>query len=182
MIQIIINYFILIFYIKKRGRYDMKKIIPIFVIGILVISGISTVAKVKVKSLVEPIADELDQYQEVMTENLGIPVGQLSIPENPINIQVAQSFIPTKDIITRVELLIGKNSTATYPLEISIREELIKEDLTSVSIDPAMVPTESFDWVEIDFEDAVITSGQTYYIVALTENITENYYAKNSIQ
>ncbi len=155
----------------------MNKIIPILVIGILVLSGVSAIATIENKKAVKPISDELDQYQEVMTENAAAPIGNVPIPENPISVQVAQSFIPTKDIITRVELFIGKNSTATQPLNISIRKELTEEDLTVISIDPSVVPTETYDWVEIDFDDVIITSGETYYVVALTENITENYYA-----
>lgn len=155
----------------------MRKIIPVFVIGIFILSGINAIAIIDNKTNVEPILDELDQYQEIMTENAVAPVGQVPIPEEPVNVQVAQSFIPTKKILTRVELYIGKNSTATYPLNISIRKELTEEDLTVTSIDPSLVPTEIFDWVEIDFDDTIITTGETYYIVALTENTTENWYA-----
>lgn len=155
----------------------MKKILPIFVIAIFILSGISVNAITKNKNAVDPISDELDQYQETMTENKAVPVGNVPIPENPMSVQVAQSFIPSKDVITRVELYIGKNSTATYPLNISIREELTEEDLTSIEIDPSSVPTESYDWVEIDFDDVAITAGETYYVVAFTQNITDNFYA-----
>jgi hypothetical protein len=159
----------------------MKKILPLIVVGIFVLSGLGAVAfniNISKEEIVSSFLDELDQSQEVMTENLVIPIGQITIPENPpIYVQVAQSFIPTKDIITRVELLIGKNATTTYPLTIAIREELLQSDLTTVLIDPGMVPTEAFDWVECDFNDILITPGQTYYIVALTDNVTDNYYA-----
>lgn len=159
----------------------MKKILLFLVVGILVLSGLGAAAFNIINIKNEKQAsffDELDQSQEIMTENLAIPVGQIIFPENPpINIQVAQSFIPTKDLITRVELFIGKNSTATFPLIVSIREELTQADLTTAIIDPSVVPTETFDWVEIDFDDIILTTGLTYYIVALTENTTENYYA-----
>ena len=155
----------------------MKKIIPIFVIGIFVISSFSAIATIENKKVVDPISDELDQYQDVMTEYAAVPIGNLAIGDPPIYIQVAQSFIPTKDIITRVELYIGKNSTAVSPLDISIRKELTEEDLTVTSIDPSLVPTETYDWVEIDLTDIKLNPGETYYIVGLTENITDNYYA-----
>jgi hypothetical protein len=155
----------------------MNKIIPIFVIGIFVLSSISAIATIDYKKPVSPISDELDQYQDVMTESAAVPIGNIPIPQNPMSVQVAQSFIPTKDIITRTELFIGKNSTATYPLTVSIRQELTEEDLTVIDIDPAVVPTEDYDWVEIDFEDIQLSIGETYYIVCLTENITDNYYA-----
>jgi hypothetical protein len=156
----------------------MKKITPLFVIGIFVISSVSVIASIEHKKQVEPISEELDQFQDVMSENAAIPIGSFSIPQNPsIYIQVAQSFIPTKDIITRVELYIGKNITATQTLDISIRKELTEEDLTVTSIDPGDVPTQTYDWVDIDLDDLKINPGETYYIVATTENITDNYYA-----
>jgi hypothetical protein len=155
----------------------MKKIIPIFVIGIFVFSSLSAIASIENKKQIAPISDELDQYQDVMTENAAIPIGNLAIGDPPIYIQVAQSFIPTKNIITRVELYIGKNSTAVSPLDISIRKELTEDDLTVTSVNPGDVPTEDYDWVEIDIEDLKINSGETYYIIGITENITDNYYA-----
>ena len=165
----------------------MKKIITILVVWVLFLYGLGAVAYniddvshsqlVNSKKSLVSYYDELDQYQTIMTENTGAPIGQIPIPENPINIQVAQSFIPSKNIITRAELFIGKNSTATYPLIVSIRSELIEGDLTSIIIEPSQVPTEEFDWVEIDFDDILITAGQTYYIIALTENTTDNFYA-----
>jgi len=154
----------------------MKKIITILVVGIFILSGLSATALLETKTSTSS-RDELDQSQTVMTENTAVPVGNVPIPDNPICIQVAQSFIPTKDVLTRVELLIGKNSTATYPLAVSIREELTEEDLTVIDIDPSQVPTETYDWVEIDFDDITVTTGLTYYVVALTENVTDNFYA-----
>ncbi len=163
----------------------MKKILPLLVVGILVLSGLGAVALhvnidsqlLDYKTGTASRSDELDQSQTVMTENTAVPVGNVPIPDNPICIQVAQSFIPTKDVLTRVELFIGKNSTATYPLAVSIREELTEDDLTVINIDPSQVPTEDYDWVEIDFDDITVTTGLTYYVVALTENVTDNFYA-----
>jgi len=158
----------------------MKKFLPILVVGILALSGLGAVAfNVNISKDVKQTSffDELDQSQTVMTENAAVPVGNVPIPDNPICVQVAQSFIPTKEVLTRVELFIGKNSTATYPLAVSIREELAEDDLTVIDIDPSQVPTETYDWVEIDFDDITVTTGLTYYVVALTENVTDNYYA-----
>ena len=164
-----------------------KKKISIFVVGVFILSVFGASAgsildnnenifwgQKEISNVLR--GDELDQYQDNMTENTGVPIGQIPIPENPINIQAAQSFIPAKNIITRAELFIGKNSTATYPLIVSIRSELIEDDLTSAMIEPDQVPTEELDWVEIDFDDVFLIAGQTYYIVAFTENTTDNFY------
>jgi hypothetical protein len=155
----------------------MNKIFLIFIITLLTLSGISTVAVTNLKKIPDVLIDELDQYQEVMTENAVAIVGQVPIPENITNIQVAQSFIPTKEIITRAELYIARNSTTTYPINVSIRAELTEEDLTKISIDPALVSSEELGWVEIDFADILITTVETYYLVALTKNTTDNFYA-----
>ncbi|EMR74799.1 hypothetical protein MBGDF03_00873 [Thermoplasmatales archaeon SCGC AB-540-F20] len=115
----------------------MKKFLPILVVGILALSGLGAVAfNVNISKDVKQTSffDELDQSQTVMTENAAVPVGNVPIPDNPICVQVAQSFIPTKEVLTRVELFIGKNSTATYPLAVSIREELTEDDLTVIDI------------------------------------------------
>ena len=132
------------------------------VIGIIILSGIGATA-LQINTL--SLDDELDQYQNEMTENCAVPIGQIPIPDQPQNVQIAQSFIPTKEILTRVEILIGKNSTATYPLNVEIRKELEENDLTQLSVDPSLVPTEEFDWVEINFNDIVINPGETYYLV-----------------
>ena len=149
----------------------MKKIIPVLIVGILVLSGIGAVAIIKDKTPIEPLLDELDQSQEVMTENALAPVGQVPTPD-PINVQVAQSFIPTKEILTRAELFIGANSTASHPYYLAIREELTGDDLTLTDVGPCVPPVEEFGWVEFDFDDVMITPGQTYYIVSYTENVT----------
>jgi hypothetical protein len=162
----------------------MKNILPFLVVVILVLSGLGAVA-IRIDDKTQLIDnavytlydDELDQYQTEITENLTIPIGQILINNTKINVQLAQSFIPAKEVITRVELFIAKNITTTYPLIVSIRKELTSEDLVNISIDPEQVPTQEYNWVIVDFNDTHIKTGQTYYIVALTENTTENYYA-----
>ena len=146
----------------------MRKVLVIFAISILFLSGTLAIAN---------YLDELDQSQTVMTENTFLAIGQVPIPENPIYIQIAQSFIPTKDILTRVELYIGKNATTTYPYIVAIRDNLTNDDLTTVSVAAEQVPSEDFGWVEFDFDDISVTTGMTYFIVCYTNNITDNWYA-----
>lgn len=166
----------------------MKKILPFLVVGILVLSGLGAVglsdnAKENDIQIIGDASfiygDEMDQEQPDQTEGYGIPVGAIHIPEPPISvcIQVAQSFIPTKEILTRVELLVGKNSTASHPYVLAIREELTEENIVETSINPEEFVIENFTWLEFDFEDILVTVGQTYYIVCYTENITDNWYA-----
>jgi len=71
----------------------------------------------------------------------------------------------------------GKNSTASHPLKFSIRDNLEDQDLVSTLVGPGQFLTEDFGWVEIDFIDMSVNIGQTYYLVCLTENVTDNFYA-----
>ena len=160
----------------------MRKILVIFVILFIALSGFGAYAinaenKYKPNIINLSTRDDLDQYQDETTENTYVFIGQVPIPEAPLYIQVAQSFIPTKDILTRVELYIGKNSTTTYPYYVAIRDNLTKDDLTSISIGPDQILTENISWIEFDFADILVTTGQTYYVVSYTKNSTDNWYA-----
>jgi hypothetical protein len=169
----------------------MKKIISLVVVGVLLLGVLSASATIGKRnktllnageneiSSVSAYQDELDQFQLDQTEGYAIPVGALYIPDPPtnLNVQVAQSFIPTKEILTRAELLVGKNYTASHPYVLAIREELTEENIVEINVNPDQFVTDNFSWVEFDFEDIFVTVGQTYYIVCYTENITDNWYA-----
>ncbi len=121
--------------------------------------------------------DELDQYQTVL-EVPGL-IGQFPIPPY-WNVSVAQSFIPQKKLLTRVQLCIARNATTTYPYVLAIREDLTGENiaLSSVSADdiPVVENITDMEWIEFDFDDVLVTIGQTYYIVSSSTNETDNYY------
>lgn len=163
----------------------MKKLIPIVVIGLVVLCGLQAVAlpldlaktnfnKWKVLTQ-EPsfYTDELDQAQELM--NWIGPVGS-----GPLwsftNFIIAQSFTPTKNLLTRIEIMVGKNSTTTHDFTLAIRDDLEGSDLTTLSLPASAIVTENFSWVEFDISDLMVTPGDTYYIVASTVNVTDNWY------
>ena len=77
--------------------------------------------------------------------------------------QLGQSFIPSKNTITKIDLFMCKIGIP-IKLTISIRDELENMDLTSIVITPNSVP-ETFRWIECDFPDINVTPGETYYIV-----------------
>ncbi|UCB58722.1 MAG: PKD domain-containing protein [Thermoplasmatales archaeon] len=77
--------------------------------------------------------------------------------------QLAQSFIPSKNTITMVQLYMNRIGNPVK-LTISIRDELENMDLTSIVITPDMVP-ETSRWIECDFPDINVIPGETYYIV-----------------
>lgn len=164
----------------------MKKLLSLVVVGVLVLGMLYAPAVVgeekslntnPEKSPTPTYVDELDQQQPDQTDGLGIPVGRFPIPEVNLSIQAAQSFIPTKAVLTRVELYAGRNSTTTYPCVVAIRDDLTEENIVEVSLDPSEFVVENYSWVEFDFEDIWVEVGETYYIVCYTENETDNFYA-----
>jgi hypothetical protein len=94
-----------------------------------------------------------------------------------VNNSVAQSFIPTKNVLTRINISIGRNRTATLPYIVTIREELSGPDIVIAKKNAEDVANESFNWTEFDFSDIRITAGEPYYIISYTTNITDNWYA-----
>lgn len=159
----------------------MKKIIALLIVGIFVFSGASAAAistydlgwGIESKKVKLSMFDELDQYQPDM--EFFAPVGNIFLaPE--INYITAQSFIPTKNVLTRVEILAGKNSTTTYDYTLAIRDDLLGPDLTAKTLPPGAFVTENFSWVEFDFGDITVTPGTTYYIVSSTADVVDNWY------
>jgi hypothetical protein len=120
--------------------------------------------------------DELDQNQSAYIEGLMMPIGRIVFEETIIMVQVAQSFIPTKELLTRVELYAAKNVTASSPLVVGIRDNLTHGNLVEISIPPGAFNTGNFSWVECNFNDIWVTPGKTYYIVTKTKNVTDNLY------
>ena len=155
----------------------MKKILPLLVVGILVLSGLGAVAFPFNEISTILLGDELDQYQINHDEGAVGPIGDF--PDMPYNVTFAQSFIPQKEILTRVQLYMGKIITAFYPCMVAIRDNLTEENLVKVSIDPDefVVYPNNLTWVEFNFDDIMVTIGNTYYIVAYTSNVTNNTYA-----
>jgi len=91
--------------------------------------------------------DELDQQQKYHSGYL-------------ISGTYAQSFRPTLEILTRVKLWLIKGGGG---LTISIRQNLLGEDLTSLYLLESEII--SREWTEFDFPDIVVIPEQTYYIV-----------------
>lgn len=159
----------------KQKKHLWEATIAVVIALAFVLSG-STMAANN-KTIGTQGAEELDQYQEVATEGKFLPVGQIMIPDTiNVNIQVAQSFIPQKAILTKIELFIAKNVTASYPFLLGIRDELTNADIATASVAAAGVSEENFSWVEFNVPDITLTVGDTYYLVCYTENITDNWY------
>lgn len=158
----------------KQKKHIWEAMVAVAVVLAVVLPGSTMVANTTANPRGE---DELDQHQEVAGEDIFLPVGRLFIPEIvDLNYQTAQSFIPQKAILTRIELSIAKNITTSYPFILGIRDELTNPDLVTAPVAAAQITTGNFTWVEFDIDDLWVTVGKTYYIVCYTENITDNFY------
>jgi hypothetical protein len=110
---------------------------------------------------------ELDQYSTEDNPFFEFPVQQ--------NYDVAQSFIPTMKKLTSVVLKIEKVGDPGG-FSVSIRKNLYDNDLTKVSKLQSEIPAGT-SWVEFNFEDIMVTNGETYYIVCSSEGgVIINYY------
>jgi hypothetical protein len=174
------------FYFRQLEENVMKKRYVIIIGTMLLLTALHASTAISEKENTTPsegkmpittfYQDVLDQNQSEIIEGVIVPIGRLSIEGNIFTIQVAQSFIPTKELLTRVELFTGKNVTTSYPLVVGIRDNLTHENLVETSVPPEAFVTGNFSWVECNFDDIWVTPGQTYYIVTSTKNVTDNWY------
>jgi len=164
----------------------MKKFIPLVVVGLVVLCGMEAVAlpfnmvgtnvQKWSQTPYTPLnkADILDQSQPDWDD--GIIVGCININGSSEYYLAAQSFIPTLNILTRVELMICRIPEATYNYTVAIREDLNGSDLTSVSLPASYITIMELSWEEFDFPDIMVIPGKTYYIVSSPENVINNVY------
>jgi len=92
--------------------------------------------------------DELDQSQPYYDFYCGVGCDCCKF---------AQSFTPSLDLLTRVELFMNGSAT------VSIRNDLNGSDLTSVYAEKDSL--RDWDWVTFDFENVLVEPGHIYYII-----------------
>jgi hypothetical protein len=80
-------------------------------------------------------------------------------------VMFAQTFIPTLDSLTRIELKLLKKGNPES-LTISIKEELDGNDLCSLTVNSEEIIS-STHWHEFDLDDIQLEPGVTYYIIWL---------------
>lgn len=105
--------------------------------------------------------EEVDQIQDDISGGVEKLYG---------DIQLIQSFKPSRDKITRVEIFLSKYEKDIANLGnivLSIRENINGEDLVSSSLPPEKVDTRG-KWITFDFPDISVTDHKTYYLVCHT--------------
>lgn len=140
----------------------MKKILTIGIFIILILSGAGALA-LSNNFISFPLNDEIDQSQTYQDDFIYVDS----------YIHLAQSFVPTLNMLTRVELLLTKDPDfpPTLPFQLAIRYSLTGDNLAYSIINPAQVPTfPNANWIEFDFNDIQVTTGETYYIVVYSDD------------
>jgi len=167
----------------------MKQMLSCIVIGIVVLSGLGAAVTATHQNQNNPrqnpapavfYEDELDQSMTDMDGTL--QVGYV-ILGNYTNLSVAQSFIPQKEVLTRVQFLMAANTSTTQPCVLAIRDNLTEENLAEISLQPDDFPMvngtpteEQLEWITFNFTDIWVTPGQVYYIVVYSKAIPGNFY------
>jgi len=168
----------------------MKKLLAVVILGSIVLGGLGAAVSGtnqpqknsdQKETTGTTYVDELDQF--MTTPDGVLPVGWFCPTQNiTVNVSVAQSFKPQKEVLTCIQFLMGRNATTTNPCILAIRDNLTHQDLTSAIVNPAEVPImdpahmENLTWVTFDVNDIWVTVNQTYYIVVYTANMTDHHY------
>jgi hypothetical protein len=118
---------------------------------IILFLGASSIKSINVNFSVD---DQLDQSQTIRTGSIG-----------SLEMGVAQTFKPTVNRLTRVEIYAEKIGNPTGGIWISIRESL-EGDNIEYRILEAQDILKTGDWYEIDFSDDILVEPeQTYFLV-----------------
>jgi hypothetical protein len=154
---------------------------------VITVTGSRTNENVSNKVISQPYFEQVDQMQGKFYFN-DYHLGAL-IHINEYSFEVAQSFIPTLPLLTKVKLkLFVDTESTTTNLTVSIRKEINGPNLVSVIKTPEEIPDPFIDGglpleveevrsVVVDFPDLAIDAGETYYIVCgVTHNATADYF------
>ena len=149
----------------KKNIMRNKKIISLLILFIVI------------SAIVIPIVSAVEQVDQKQTNyNFDYSFNN--------DFSVAQSFKPSKSILTKVDVFVSRDPYPDEPTEnlvLHIRSSLYGSDLRSKSLPPGSIPTNS-NWVTFDFTDLSVTPEQTYYIILSTTESTFNHnYAWSGI-
>ncbi|HMA82857.1 MAG TPA: hypothetical protein VKP59_01375, partial [Candidatus Thermoplasmatota archaeon] len=77
----------------------------------------------------------------------------------------AQSFVPTVDMLSSVDIYIRASSRIGFNLTVELRENNVSGNLIdSKSYSPDEIPN-SWSWFNVDFEDISVSPGEKYFII-----------------
>ncbi len=124
---------------------------------------------------------QVDQYQIKIYQPQGFYDCMIHMFNNHWSCLQAQSFIPSYNHLTKVDLWVGELANNTYPLKVAIRKNLSGEDLTSAYNTVPMNDMEENSgekWTTFNFPDIQVNPGEIYYIVCshTERSIAQSYW------
>lgn len=112
-------------------------------------------------SIYEPVStDEIDQHN-----------GDYSGYGGGTYTKFAQSFVPTKNTLSKMLIPIWKMGSPG-DLIVSIRDELDGVDLTRITVNASQIGTD-YQWYTFHFKNILFDVGETYYIVWIPSKIDD---------
>jgi hypothetical protein len=82
---------------------------------------------------------------------------------------VAQSFVPTLPILTRIEIYLSKNGSITSDITLIVKDSRNGPSLSQVSVSSDKIKLNEGEWIEFDFPDLGVNRDITYYIYCRTD-------------
>jgi len=101
-----------------------------------------------------PEDDQVDQCQTL--GNRAIEISDIQ--------WVAQSFQPSYEQITRASLYVRRDTNTDGTLEISLRESLEGQDISSYAV-PSIKTAGWYWWIDFDFPDFLVSPGKQLFLV-----------------
>jgi len=134
----------------------MKKCLVLIFILFLIGLSVSPVINANVSNLSN---DQIDQ-QQTLWDGAALSMRYPAL--------VAQSFKPSLNTITRIQIIAFKMNNPSGTITLSIRSLLDGEDIASVSINAEDLEIDSWPtktWVEFNFGEIPVTPEETYYFI-----------------
>lgn len=164
----------------------MKNCLPVILIGLLLTSAIAATAETTIQTNTTYQEDTLSttttaQEDEILdqaqtTNNLDLTFGAI-VTDQQINQSIAQSFIPQTQVLTRIQILLSKETTATEPVHLILLRNLTDEPLATVTVLPEDINIyNNYSWIEFNFDDIEITANTTHHLILISTNLTDNIF------
>lgn len=112
---------------------------------------------------------EIDSNSDYLDQEQKYCCGYAYMIDN--SVPLAQSFIPTYKVLTRVELMVVKRYNPG-DMTVSIKKDLDGDDLASITLTANEI-AEDMSWKCFDFPDIEVTPGETYYVVCNALDVVE---------
>jgi hypothetical protein len=154
----------------------MKKIIGIFIMMLLLTTTVNVIGLIENNkhndkiNLSNPSPDDILDQEQPYDCGYGARITE--------DRWLAQSFKPTLEILTRIQLKMFRHGNPSRDIEltVSIRDSFDGNVLTTFSVDADQIISNDY-WLEFDFNNIIIIPGYEYFIICQASGgDTDNCY------